>query len=87
MAKLTAAQRKKLPSSKFGLPEKAKSASGKAKSGSYPMPDKAHARVAESYAARFASPAQRARIDAKAKRILGTSKSSKPAAKGRSRGK
>lgn len=84
MAKLTAAARKKLPSSKFGLPDKAKSASGKAKSGSYPMPDKQHAAVAKSYASRFASPAQRAKIDAKANRILGKSGSS---SKGKSRGK
>jgi hypothetical protein len=77
MAKLTAAQRKKIPQSKFGLPEKAGSASGKAAPGSYPMPDKAHARAAKSYAARYASPAQRARINAKADRILGKSKGKK----------
>jgi hypothetical protein len=71
VAKLTAAQRKKIPQSKFGLPEKAGSAKGKAAAGSYPMPDRAHARAAKSYAARFASPAQRARINAKADRILG----------------
>ena len=71
MAVLKASQRKKLPSSKFGLPEKAKTAKGKAESGSYPMPDKAHARVAKSYAKRFASPAQRARINAKADKVLG----------------
>jgi hypothetical protein len=73
MAKLSAAQRKRIPQSKFGLPEKAGSARGKAASGSYPMPDKAHARAAKSYAARFASPAQRARINAKADRVLGGS--------------
>lgn len=71
MAKLTAAARKRLPSSKFGLPGKAKTSSGKAASGSYPMPDKKHAAVAKSYASRYASPAQRAQIDAKANRILG----------------
>jgi hypothetical protein len=73
MAKLSAAQRKKIPSSKFGLPEKAGSAGAKAKSGSYPMPDKKHAAVAKAYAKRFASPAQRARINAKANKILGQS--------------
>lgn len=79
MAKLTASQRKKLPSSSFGLPSKAKTASGKAKSGSYPMPDKAHARAAKSYASRYASPSQKAQIDAKADRVLG--KTAKKAAK------
>lgn len=74
MARLSAADRKKLPSSKFGLPSKAKTASGKAKAGSYPMPDKAHARAAESMAARFASPAQRSKIDAKARKVLGSAK-------------
>lgn len=63
--KLTAAARKKIPSSKFGLPEKGK------QSGSYPMPDRKHAALAKSFAARYASPAQRSRIDAKANRILG----------------
>lgn len=92
MAKLSASDRKKLPSSKFGLPAKAKTASGKAASGSYPMPDKKHAAVAKSYAARYASPAQRAQIDAKANRILGkgntTGKPTKPAGNARSpRGK
>jgi hypothetical protein len=73
MAKLSAADRKAIPRSKFGLPEKAGSAKGKAASGSYPMPDKKHAAVAKAYARRFASPAERARINAKANRILGSS--------------
>ena len=65
MARLTAAARKKIPSSKFGLPEKGKG------SGSYPMPDKEHAALSKSFASRYASPSQKARIDAKANRILG----------------
>lgn len=77
MAGLTAAQRKKIPTEKFGLPEKAASASGKAASGSYPMPDKKHAAVAKGYAKRFASPAERARINAKANKILGKSNGKK----------
>jgi hypothetical protein len=44
MAKLTTAERKKLPAKVFGIPEKAP------KSGSYPMPDKQHAIEAESRA-------------------------------------
>ena len=43
MAKLTARQRAKLPSKKFGLPEKARSAKANKESGNYPIPDKDHA--------------------------------------------
>lgn len=68
MARLTAAQRKRLPKSSFGVPSKAPGP------GSYPMPDKAHARNAKARAAHNASPAQRARIDAKADRKLGIKK-------------
>lgn len=65
-----------MPKSKMGVPSKATKKGG-AVSGSYPMPDKSHARVAKSYAARYASPAQRAKIDAKANKILGKGKTSK----------
>jgi len=71
MAKLTAAQRKRVPKSKEGVPSK------HGKPGAYPMPDKKHAAVAKSYAARFASPAQRKKIDAKANKILGKGKKKK----------
>lgn len=73
MARLTAAQRRRVPASKTGLPGK-RTKKGGAVSGSYPMPDKVHARVAKSYAARFASPAQRAIIDRKANEILNLKK-------------
>lgn len=46
MAKLSAAQRKKIPTSSFAIPSKAKTASGKATSGSYPINDASHARNA-----------------------------------------
>lgn len=69
MAKLTASARKALPKSDFALPKK--NAAGK---GSYPMPDKKHAAVAKGYAKRFASPSQRAVIDAKANKVLGKGK-------------
>jgi hypothetical protein len=47
MAKLTAADRKRIPKSQMAVPSKGKSASrGGAVSGSYPIPDKAHARNA-----------------------------------------
>ena len=77
MAKLTTATRKALPKSAFGLPGK-KGAGGKNKSGKggYPMPDKVHARVAKSYAAKEydagkLSGLAKAKIDAKANRKLG----------------
>lgn len=69
MAKLSTARRKSIPKSEYGLPGK-KTKSNPAGHGAYPMPDKAHARVAKAYASRFASPAERAKIDAKANRIL-----------------
>lgn len=68
MSKLTAAARKKIPRGEFGVPSKAPG------SGSYPMPDKAHAANAKARAAQHASPAQRKVIDAKANRILGKGK-------------
>ena len=78
MAKLTAAQRKNVPKSKMGVPSAATKKGG-AVSGSYPMPDRAHAANAKARAAQFASPAQRARINAKANKILGK----KPTKKGK----
>lgn len=46
MGKLNAAARKSLPSSDFAVPGKAKTPQGKAQGGSYPIPDKSHARDA-----------------------------------------
>ena len=43
MSKLTAAARAKLPSRKFGLPEKARTDDEKKETGNYPIPDKGHA--------------------------------------------
>jgi len=43
MAKITAEKRAKLPSKKFGLPEKARTAEAKKETGNYPMPDEGHA--------------------------------------------
>ena len=62
MARLSAGQRKKMPASEF--------AGGKPKSkptGRFPLNDKAHIRSARSYE-RFATPAEKKRIDAAAKR-------------------
>lgn len=63
MADLSESEKKAVPKSERGLPEK----SG---TGSYPMPDRKHAALAKAYARRFASPQQRKRIDAKANKIL-----------------
>ena len=65
MARLTAAQRRALPKSAFGVPSKAPGP------GSYPINDKAHAVAAKGRATQFASPAQRSKIDAKADKKLG----------------
>lgn len=64
MARITAAQRRALPKSRFGLPEKAPGP------GSYPMRNRRQAGVAKAYATRFASPSEKRRIDAKANAIL-----------------
>lgn len=67
MAKLTTAKRKKLPASEFAGPDK-----------SYPVPDKAHAANAKARATQMAkkgkiSPAAKAKVDAKANKVLGKS--------------
>lgn len=69
MAKLTAKQRHKLPKSDFGLPGKE----------GYPMPDKKHAANAKARATQMVkkgklSPSSRAKIDAKANKVLGKGK-------------
>ena len=66
MARLTAKARRALPKSAFAGPGR-----------SYPVEDKAHARAAKSFAARYASPGQRAKIDARADKVLGKGKKSK----------
>lgn len=69
MAKLTTAKRKKIPKNEFGLPGEKK----------YPMPDKSHAANAKARASEMEnkgklSPSSKAKIDAKADKILGKSK-------------
>jgi len=68
MARLTMAERKKLPASSFAVPSK------RPGPGSFPIPDKAHAIAAKSRE-HFASPGERKAIDAKANRKLGPAKS------------
>lgn len=69
MAKLTTAKRKKTPKSEFGLPGEKK----------YPMPDRSHAANAKARASQMEnkgklSPASKAKIDAKANKILAKGK-------------
>ena len=69
MAKLTAKARKAIPKSEFGLPGSKK----------YPMPDKAHAANAKARASQMEnegklSASSKAKIDAKANKILGKKK-------------
>jgi len=69
MSVLTSKARKKIPSSKFGMPESRK----------YPMPDKAHAANAKARATQMVkkgklSPSSASKIKAKANRILGKKK-------------
>lgn len=66
MAKLTSKARNNIPSSEFGLPGERK----------YPMPDKSHAANAKARASQMVSkgelsPSSKAKIDAKANRVLG----------------
>ena len=75
MADLDAKKREKLPTSDFGLPEKARTKSAKKQSGNYPMPDKAHARNAKARAAQAEhrgdlTKQEKARIDRKADKVL-----------------
>jgi hypothetical protein len=59
MAKLTTKARSKLKSSSFAIPSK------KPGSGSYPIPDKSHARNALARVAQHGSPSEKARVRAK----------------------
>ena len=69
MAVLTTKARKAIPKSKFGLPG----------SKSYPMPDKSHAANAKARATQMVnagklSPSSKAKIDAKANKVLAKKK-------------
>lgn len=66
MAILTATKRKRIPKNEFGIPGEKK----------YPMPDRAHAANAKARASQMEakgklSPSSKAKIDAKANKILG----------------
>lgn len=79
MARLTAAQRKNIPKSQTGVPSKTTKKGG-AVSGSYPMPDKAHARAAKSLVARYGTAAEKKAVNAKADKILGKTPGKKSSA-------
>jgi hypothetical protein len=69
MAELKAKTRNKLPKSEFGMPGERK----------YPMPDKSHARNAKARASQMEkagklSEGSKAKIDAKANKVLGKKK-------------
>jgi hypothetical protein len=60
MGKLTTKARKALPAKDFAGPDR-----------SYPVNDKAHAANAKARAAQFASPSLKAKVDARANKVLG----------------
>jgi hypothetical protein len=63
MSKLTAGQRNKMSSRSFALPGKGSGPYGKG-AGSYPIPDKAHARNALARVAQHGTPAEKAKVRA-----------------------
>jgi hypothetical protein len=75
MAELSERKRARIPTKKFGLPERARTAEAKKETGNYPMPDAAHARNAKARAAQQHKKGnltkdQLERIDRKADKIL-----------------
>jgi len=63
MAKLSSKQRQNLPSSSFALPGRGEGPKGKG-SGSYPIPDKAHAQAALSRVAQHGTSQEKAQVRA-----------------------
>ena len=64
MKKLSAAARKRLPRSDFALPGKGEGKEGKG-AGSYPIPDKSHARNALARVSQHGSTEEKAKVRAK----------------------
>lgn len=64
MAVLTTKERKKLPEKSFALPGKGEGPHGRG-AGSYPIPDKAHARNALARVSQHGTPAEKATVRAK----------------------
>lgn len=67
MARLTTEERKKLKSSQFALPGKGEGPEGKG-AGSYPIPDKSHARNALARVSQHGSSAEKSKVRAAVKR-------------------
>lgn len=63
MGKLTAAQRKRVKKSRFGIPSKAPG------SGSYPMPDRSHAANALARVSQHGTASEKSQVRAKACRL------------------
>lgn len=80
MSKLSTEKRKELPKSAFGLPTKVgKGDKNEAGKGAFPMPDRAHAANAKARASQMVkagklSESAKAKIDAKANKILAKKK-------------
>lgn len=75
MPELPTKKRARVPTKKFGLPERARSSDAKKETGNYPMPDRRHAanakaRAKQQLAKKKLSRAQYDRIVSKADRIL-----------------
>jgi len=75
LPELRAKKRARIPTKKFGLPERARSSDAKEETGNYPMPDRLHAANAKARAKqqlkkKKLSRAQYDRIVSKADRIL-----------------
>jgi hypothetical protein len=75
LAELRSKKRARVPTKKFGLPERARSSDAKKESGNYPMPDRRHAangkaRAKQQLERKKLSRAQYDRIVSKADRIL-----------------
>jgi hypothetical protein len=67
MAKLTTEARKKMPAKSFALPGKGEGPGGKG-AGSYPIPDKSHARNALARVSQHGSSAEKSKVRAAVKR-------------------
>lgn len=81
MAELNAKQRKALPKSSFALPSKAKTAQGKAKGGSYPIPDRSHAQNALARVSQHGTPAEKAKVRAAVAKKFGMGSKAKKGSK------
>ena len=73
MAKLTAKDRQGLSSSQFALPGKGEGPKGTG-SGSYPIPDRGHAKAALSRVAQHGTSAEKATVRSKVKAKFGMGK-------------